>query len=887
MTMTPIEIDEGVTVHPKNPQDNEHQEVEEEDDGSEGDHQESGEKFLERTGRAWSFAFGATSSQLCPPLTSVTLTNPSSLKALEWASVCALLVKRANRETNRDLFAAYLPLEASRSEIEASLALVEVLTILLNDGLLRFGGIPEVLDICSSLAIEGEHLDGVDLIALSRFAQASADLGRDVQARLDRHSLEHPRFHAEAADLDLVGHLAFVRSVERAIGPKGEVRDDASPELRRLRARTNRLREDLDLVFETYLHKPNAEDVLQDKVVASRNGRFVLMVKAEAKRSFEGVVHGASRAQKTAFIEPIEAVAVNNELVLVSEEEQEEIRQILRRLSEEARQDLSVLKRADGVLRVWDSLHAKARLACDLDGTSPTFSEDGSLVIVRGTHPLLIDRIRADLDLAPSGRDPVPLDLEMPADRKVLVIGGPNTGGKTVALKSVGLICLMARSGLPIPAGPGTSIPFFDSIFAEIGDDQSLGSGLSTFSAQIAGIARMTIDASAPGSSTSRQALVLLDELGSGTDPLEGGALGAAIVDDFARRGATVIATTHNADLKLFAQESPIARCASFAYDPTSFAPTYKLVLNQPGRSLAFEIASRLGVPAVVVDQARARLPESARRQEAILADLARERAQLFEDQKQLEAARILTAELQETLSQKLARNESERERMREEARGQILILREAEAVRLRSLFADAEQKLKAVRTERAASRVRTEILTSVTPQSEARTPTDSGETLSIGDYVEAPSLGWRGVITATTGSDVEIDSGGKRIRLGRNLVLRGRNPKGGALGRPGAETRPYGDAQNRGPSRDEAEARNQLMLVGMRVDEATPLLDKFLDDAFLADAPSIRIVHGFGQGRLRLAVREHLKSHPHVTSFRDGAQNEGGAGATVVEMRR
>ncbi len=204
-------------------------------------------------------------------------------------------------------------------------------------------------------------------------------------------------------------------------------------------------------MFETYLRKPNAEEVLQDKVVASRNGRSVLMVKAEARRSFEGVVHGASRAQKTSFIEPIEAVTVNNELVVVSEEEQEEIRQILRRLSDEARADLSVLLRADRILSAWDALHAKARLAHDLDGASPEFSDDGSLAIVGGTHPLLIDRLRADLDLARSGREPVPLDLEIPGDRPILVIGGPNTGGKTVALKTVGLLCLMARSGLPIP----------------------------------------------------------------------------------------------------------------------------------------------------------------------------------------------------------------------------------------------------------------------------------------------------------------------------------------------------------------------------------------------------------------------------------------------------
>ncbi|MEO8362304.1 MAG: Smr/MutS family protein, partial [Vicinamibacteria bacterium] len=650
-----------------------------------------------------------------------------------------------------------------------------------------------------------------------------------------------------------------------------------------LRARTNRLREDLDLVFETYLHKPNADDVLQDKVVANRNGRSVLMVKAEARRSFDGVVHGSSRAQKTTFIEPIEAVAVNNELVVVSEEEQEEIRQILRNLSEEARGDVSALSRADHILETWDLLHAKARLAHDLKGRLPVFSDDGSVTIVRGVHPLLVDSIREDLDLLPSGREPVPLDLEIAGDRNIMVIGGPNTGGKTVALKTVGLLSLMARSGLPIPAAEGTVLPFFDSIFAEIGDDQSLGAGLSTFSAQIAGIAKMTV---APGS----RALVLLDELGSGTDPLEGGALGAAIIDDFAHRGATVIATTHNADLKLFAQESPVARCASFAYDPASFAPTYKLVLNQPGRSLAFEIASRLGVPMHVVDQARARLPESARRQEAILADLAREKSELIENQQRVAAAETNVAQLGETLSKRLARIEDEREKMREDTRGRIQAQRETEDKRLRALFTDAEEKLKGMKTPRAVVRLRGETLSQIVPAEEQRIESAKvGAAIVVGDFVEAPSLGWKGLVTAATASDVEIDSGGKRIRLGRALVQKAKNPKhhAGPPRWPAEAKKPTGTSANQAKADEDSGAQIQIMLVGMRVDEATPLVDKALDDAFLADAATLRIVHGFGQGRLRAAVRDLLKAHPHVISFRDGAPNEGGAGATVVDLRR
>jgi len=808
------------------------------------------------------------------------LSNASSLKALDWGSVCDLLCQRASRISNREAFASLQPGTASLEEAQAALAQVEVFRALIAEGALRFSGIPEVEALCDRLAVSGECLEGAELVALARFAERSAALGSGVAAGLEGHAQGAARFLEEAQHLRRTSDLGFVRSVARKIGPKGEVRDDASSELQRLRARGHRLREDLDLVFETYLHKPNADDVLQDKVVASRNGRSVLMVKAEAKRSFDGVVHGASRAQKTAFIEPIEAVEVNNELVVVSEEEQEEIRRILRQLSDEAREDLEALRRADAILRAWDRLHAKALLARDLGATAPAFSRDGGLLLLRGIHPLLIDSIRKDLGLTPSSREPVPLDLEMPSDRKILVIGGPNTGGKTVALKTVGLLSLMARSGLPIPAAEGTVLPFFDAVFAEIGDDQSLGAGLSTFSAQIAGIAKMT---PRKGSST----LVLLDELGSGTDPLEGGALGAAIVDDFARRGATVLVTTHNSDLKLFAQESPLGRCASFAYDPASFAPTYKLVLNQPGRSLAFEIASRLGVPVEVVTEARARLPESARRQEAILADLAREKAQLLEEQRELRLAQEKVSELQGTLERRLSRIEDERERMREDSRQRIQSVRESEDRRLRALFAEAEEKLRTARSPRAVARVRTETLSQITPPGEAAADPSSHGTLAVGDFVEAPALGWRGRVSALTETEIEIDSGGKRIRLDRSLVRKGRDPKKSDPPRWPAEARGGSAPVALESGWSGSEASNQLLLIGMRVDEAMPLVDKFLDDAFLADAPSIRLVHGFGQGRLRAAVRDLLKSHPHVTGYRDGAPNEGGAGATVVELRR
>ena len=799
-------------------------------------------------------------------------TNPHTLSTLEWGSICELLRQRAVRSRNQEAFAALRPAFASRASVDRRLEDVAAFQRLLEDGPLLAAGLPEVDDFQATLKVQGESLDAPSLFSLARFAEVCAELGRAARSRFQRAGLTSLRFLDEAGELSRMGDLAFVKAVFSAIGATGEILDDASVELRRIRVRTHRLRDDLDRVFDSYLQRKDSFDILQDKVVASRNGRSVLMVKAEAKRSFGGVVHGASRSANTAFIEPAEAVEVNNQIVEASEEEQEEIRRILRHLSDLAREDLSLLRRSLAIVETWDELHAIALLARDLGARSASFSGGGDLRIVRGVHPLLIPKIRADLDLPPAVREPVPLEIEMSAERRILVIGGPNTGGKTVALKTVGLLALMARSGLPVPAAEGTVLPFFDAVFAEIGDEQSLGAGLSTFSAQIAGIAAMEIPADG-------RSLVLLDELGSGTDPLEGGALGAAIIDDFAQRGAMVLATTHNADLKLFAQESPIGRCASFAYDPASFAPTYKLVLDQPGRSLAFEIATRLGVPSRVAEEARARLPESARRQEALLADLVREKREISERRHELEMEQRDARDLKESLEKKLARIDDERERMREDMRGRIQAARETEDKRLRALFAEAEEKLRQAKSERAVGRVRSETLSQVHPPV-AQSDVANAGTLAVGDHVEAVSLGWRGAITALTESDVEIESRGKRIKLARSLVTL--EP----LSRRKAGPAPM--ASRGSTVRDDVPSgAAELKLIGLRVDEALPLVDKFLDDAFLADSPSIRIVHGFGQGRLRNAVRDLLKSHPHVTGFRDGSSHEGGAGATVVDLRR
>jgi len=470
----------------------------------------------------------------------------------------------------------------------------------------------------------------------------------------------------------------------------------------------------------------------------------------------------------------------------------------------------------------------------------------------------------------------------------VLVMSGPNTGGKTVALKTVGLLALMAQSGLHVPAAAGSRLPVFRHIYADIGDEQSIAADLSTFSAHLATIVEMTRDLSSPS-------LVLLDEVGAGTDPTEGGALGVAIVDYFRAHGAMVVATTHHGLLKAYAQATPGVGCASFGYDPRTYEPTYRLNLGAPGRSLALEMAERLGLAPAVVKDARARLDDKEAQAEALLKKLEEDQAALRREAERIAADGAALREEQERL-RAAEREIASRKRTELEAFARDLRRRGEEAARKAAdAIHEAVQKVEGSRkpSVAAAGKARTaavaaireaqaEALADVGPPPEPEVP---GVPLGVGARVRVKSLGVTGEVMALpTQGEVEVAVSGKRLKVPRAelVVVAGAGARGAAAARAGSAASGATVARVKSPGT----VASEINLVGLTVDEALPRVDKLLDDAFLAERREVRVVHGFGAGRLRQAVAGLLQDHPHVAGFRLGVAGEGGGGVTVVELK-
>jgi DNA mismatch repair protein MutS2 len=518
-------------------------------------------------------------------------------------------------------------------------------------------------------------------------------------------------------------------------------------------------------------------------------------------------------------------------------------------------------------------------------GTSP------DLELVDSRHPLLMPKLAERFGIARSS-EPVPVSLRAGGEAPVLVISGPNTGGKTVALKTVGLFAIMAQCGLHVPAAPGSRLPVFRRIYADIGDEQSIAENLSTFSSHLAVIVEMTRD-------LARPALVLLDEPGAGTDPTEGGALGVAIVEHFRGKGAMVLATTHHGLLKSYAQSTPGVATASFGYHPETYEPTYRLTLGTPGRSLALEMAERLGLPAEVVRDARARQDDKEQQAEALLARLEKEQAALEREKVRIEGmkaeaegakARALIAEREiqakkrrevEVFARDLRRRAEEAER------------KAAEAIRLAVEKAEAAHKAAA-----AAPRLRTEAVRTirdahdeVLKDPELDLPEEQeapARELAVGMRVRVKAMGIAGELVALHGDDAEVAISGKRLRLPRVELVMLRGGRGDGVGVSGATPR------DRAPSRAATALLThpvksvpaEINLIGLTVEEARERVDKLLDDAALSDRREIRLIHGFGAGKLRKAVAQMLEGHPLVASWRLGGPSEGGGGATVVELK-
>jgi DNA mismatch repair protein MutS2 len=838
--------------------------------------------------------------------------NANSLKALEFDRIRALLLQQAGSVEGRVRLEALQPQTDSGAVREALARTSEGVLLLRTVGRQPYHDLPDPAEALAGARVRGAHLEPRVLRDLASFIEGGIEIARRV-ARAEGT----PRLSRLASEVKDTGDVAA--AIRRALLPSGEVADDASPRLADIRRTLLRLRAQLTSVMEGYLRGADAERLLQDRIVTTRNDRYVLLLKAEHKGQLPGVIHGSSGSGASFFVEPLPAVSLNNDIVELQDDERAEVVRILQDLTARAGARADDLAFTASVLGELDAVQAMALLAVDMDARAPEIVEGASpeLELIDSRHPLLMPRLAERLGIART-KEPVPVSLRVGGDEPVLVVSGPNTGGKTVALKTVGLFALMAQCGLHVPAAPGSRLPVFRRVFADIGDEQSIAENLSTFSSHLAAIVEMT-------RALARPSLVLLDEVGAGTDPTEGGALGVAIVEHFRRQGAMVLATTHHGLMKAYAQSTPGVATASFGYHPDTYEPTYRLALGAPGRSLALEMAERLGLPAEVVADARARRDDKELQAEALLARLEREQAELLREKARIEGMRAeaegakVRALVAEREIQAKKRREVELFAKELRRRGEEAERKATEAIRAAVEKVEAAQKAAA-----AAPRVRTaavaairEARDEVLRDPELGIPEEQevpAAALAVGMRVRVKAMGLAGEVTTLHADDAEVAISGKRLRVPQSeLVALGGVRGGGAPSVPRKPDEAVGVSGSSPRDRCPSSARTvsspsprhrapspqaggvsvltksvpaEVNLIGMTVEEARDRVDKVLDDAALSDRREIRLVHGFGEGKLRKAVAQVLEGHPLVASWRPGGPSEGGGGATVVELK-
>lgn len=826
----------------------------------------------------------------CPPNSTEArgFMNQGALTALEFDRI----VEAARSFAQTPFGAARLEaLRPSRDpgHVERALALTGEMAEFLDEREQLSLEAPEGVDASlGALAIAGGALEPLQLRAVADFL---ASIERS-QAQLLGQADRCPRL---ARLVEGVASFApEVAEIRRVIPPSGELIDTASPQLEAIRQRLRKQRSRLRSTLQSFLRSRDTARYLQDEIVTDRNGRYVLLVKSEHRATIPGIVHGSSASGSTLFLEPLSTVEINNDVVALEQQEAEEVRRILRGLSNALRQRATELHRAIDVATDLDVVQAKAKLGRAMDAVAPTPSPDGQLALEAARHPLLIpaviSRLENDQGSSRPSAGPVPVDIRFDPPTTVLLITGPNTGGKTVALKTVGVLALMAQAGLHVPAASAT-LPVFGSVFADIGDEQSIAANLSTFSWHVTNIAAMDRDLRLP-------ALVLLDEIGAGTDPTEGGSLGMAVIEHFRERGSLVLATTHSDMLKSYAATATGVECAAFGFDPESFAPSYRLMYGAPGRSLALEIADRLGLPAAVITSARrfrsereAQLADHLTKVEQQLQTLEHDRAALAESQgraAEVEASlgsrEAALREREETLKQ---RRDDKVDRHLREARGEIDAVVADLKRQVDALTADiaARDRLAALTTGdtgalRAGARHALDAVESAFQRGTDAQPTASAhlgagrDTPRVGEHVRVGGLGLEGVLTLTDGRDGEVEVHGKRLRVSLDELT-----SSGGAARPAP-------AHVSVQVQELEDVSTDLNVIGCRVDEAQSRAEKFLDQAILSEARTVRIIHGHGTGKLRRGLGEFLKEHPLVTGFRSAPPAEGGGGVTVVELK-
>jgi DNA mismatch repair protein MutS2 len=792
--------------------------------------------------------------------------NPKAYKALEYHKIIDQLTDKASSPMGKELCRKLIPSVDIEEIRHLQTQTKDALTRLFQKGNISFGGAKDIrgslkrLEIGSTLGIS-ELLTICGLLENTNRVKAYSRSDRS-DSLLD--SLD-PMFES------LEPLTPLTTEIRRCILSEDEISDDASSTLRQIRRSMKSANDKIHTQLSSLVNG-GARNYLQDSVITMRNGRYCIPVKAEYKGQVPGMIHDQSSTGSTLFIEPMAIVKLNNDIRELELKEQKEIEVILASLSEQAAQQKDAIRADLEILVQLDFIFARASLAIDMNATEPIFNEEGRIHLRKARHPL-IDKKKA-----------VPIDIRLGQDFDLLVVTGPNTGGKTVSLKTVGLLTMMGQAGLHIPANDRSELAVFHEVYADIGDEQSIEQSLSTFSSHMTNVVSFLQQA-------DEHSLVLFDELGAGTDPTEGAALAISILSHLHGQGIRTMATTHYSELKIYALSTPGVENACCEFDVETLRPTYRLLIGVPGKSNAFAISSKLGLPDYIIEKAKEQISEQDESFEDVLSSLEQSRITIENERTEIERYKTEIEALKNRLESKQEKLDVQRDRVIREANEEAhQILREAKeyADQTMKMFHKFQKDLvytASMEKERQELRKRisqaekgmTQITTPKKPKKEL-----TAKDLSLGDAVKVLSMNLKGTVSSHPDSKgylfVQMGIIRSKVHIS-DLEL---------VDEPVITTT---NLQRTGAGKirmaKSASISTELNLLGKTVDEAIAELDKYLDDAYIAHVKSVRIVHGKGTGALRKGVHNYLKRQKHVESFRLGEFGEGDAGVTIVEFRK
>ncbi len=788
--------------------------------------------------------------------------NQKALKTLEFDKIIHILTAHAASEGAKEMCRKLVPYDNINDVERAQRETADALRRVYRKGSVSFGGIRDIRGSLKRLEIGG-ILGMGELLQIMSLLETAGKIRQYGQREADDTSRDSLDESFEF--LDPVPTLAS--EIRRCILADDEMADDASSALLQIRRSMRQMNDKVHNTLNSMVNG-SARSYLQDPVVTMRDGRYCLPVKAEHRSQVPGMIHDQSSTGSTLFIEPMAVIKLNNDFKELLMKEQQEIEKILSVLSEKAAAVTEILTEDYRILTALDFIFARAMMAKDMKATRPIFNTERQIHIKDGRHPLL------------DPKKAVPITVRLGDDFDLLIITGPNTGGKTVSLKTVGLFTLMGQAGLHIPAFEGSRLAVFDQVYADIGDEQSIEQSLSTFSSHMTTIVSILKE-------VTLNSLVLFDELGAGTDPTEGAALATAILDHLHRQGIRAMATTHYSELKVYALSTEGVENACCEFDVESLRPTYRLLIGIPGKSNAFAISSRLGLEDFLIEDAKKRINAQDVSFEDMMAELQDSRVKLLNEQEEITRYKSEIRTLRDALQKKQDRIDERKEKILSDAAAQAnAILQEAkdyadETMKNFHKFGKASISVKDMEAERARLREKIKENDSRTAKAAPKPKKKlKAAALHIGDRVRVLSLNLEGTVSTLPNpkGDLFVQMGILRSQVNINDLE--------YIGE--AENLQKGMTTGGGKLRmsKSAAVSTEINLIGMTVDEAIAHLDKYLDDAYLAHVPNVRIVHGKGTGALRTAVHQYLKRCKHVKSFRLGTFGEGDAGVTIAEFK-